>query len=412
MKPGYEVQAMKRKGSGNGGVDVRGNSIRIRFTFDGRRQQRTVKINGKALGATPISQQYAEDLLREIQEKIRHGTFVMADYFPDDPAKDDPGTSLSVGSQLDAWLKAQRIEGSTRAGYSSAIKFWKEVGVTLGKKDLALGDVPVRALHKSQILGALASRPDLSGKTVNNYVSVLREALALAVEDGLLIDNPAARIKRAKHQKEPPEPFSREESNLIIDYMEAHYPPAVWNLVEFWFWTGLRTSEIFGLQWSRVDLPAGNVLIADALVRGTFKDTTKTCVSRVVTLNARALAALKRQREHTQLKGEFVFLDPRYGTPWTEERAFRRSFWTPALKALGIRYRRPYNMRHSYATAMLMAGMNPAYCANQLGHSVEMFLRTYATWLDGAQNKLEMARLEKTLKDQKDFGSLVQDEEN
>jgi integrase len=46
---------------------------------------------------------------------------------------------------------------------------------------------------------------------------------------------------------------------------------------------------------------------------------------------------------------------------------------------------------------MLMAGMTPAFCAKQLGHSVEMFLRTYAKWIDGGQNALEMGRLEAAL---------------
>lgn len=70
---------------------------------------------------------------------------------------------------------------------------------------------------------------------------------------------------------------------------------------------------------------------------------------------------------------------------------------TPALKRLGIRYRRPYDVRHTYATVMLMAGMNPAFCARQLGHSVEMFHRTYAKWLDGEQNDREMERLEASI---------------
>lgn len=83
-----------------------------------------------------------------------------------------------------------------------------------------------------------------------------------------------------------------------------------------------------------------------------------------------------------------------YGQPWTDERAYRRSFWEPTLKRLGIRYRRPYNTRHTYATMMLMAGMTPAFCAKQLGHSIEMFLATYSKWLDGQQNDLEMRRLE------------------
>lgn len=64
---------------------------------------------------------------------------------------------------------------------------------------------------------------------------------------------------------------------------------------------------------------------------------------------------------------------------------------------MGIRYRRPYNMRHTYATAMLMAGMTPAFCAKQLGHSVEVFLNTYSKWMDGAQDDREMARLEAAL---------------
>ncbi|BAN25861.1 site-specific integrase [Caballeronia insecticola] len=76
------------------------------------------------------------------------------------------------------------------------------------------------------------------------------------------------------------------------------------------------------------------------------------------------------------------------------EEAFQRFYWASILKRLGIRYRRPYNMRHSYATSMLMAGMTPAFCARQLGHTVEMFLRTYAKWIDGSQNDLEMALLE------------------
>lgn len=93
----------------------------------------------------------------------------------------------------------------------------------------------------------------------------------------------------------------------------------------------------------------------------------------------RALGAINRQAKHTRMASEHVWLDPRCGIPWMDEQqAFRRHYWVPCLKRLGIRYRRPYNMRHSYATMMLMAGMNPAFCAKQLGHNIEMFLRTYS----------------------------------
>ena len=111
-------------------------------------------------------------------------------------------------------------------------------------------------------------------------------------------------------------------------------------------------------------------------MQGQEKNTTKTNIARLVLLNSRSIGALMRQRSLTQLAGDFVFVDPRYGTPWRDERAFRRSDWTPTLTALALRDRKPYNTRHSYATRMLMAGMTPAFCAAQLGHSVGMLLNT------------------------------------
>lgn len=372
---------MGRKGLGN--VEIHGESIRVRFTFDGKRHVKRITQDGVPLLPTAANLKFARRLADDIQRKIALGIFNMAETFPSASADG----SLTVGTQLDAWLSSQRIEASTRASYESAIRFWKA----------GIGDKTLRALRHSQILTVLARRPDLSGKTVNNYVSVLREALELAVTDGILEANAAAKIPRARHQKEPPDPYSRDELDTILADITTRHPGQVANMVEFWFWTGLRTSELFALSWENVDLARGTALIAEALVRGVHKDRTKTNVARTIKLNSRALDALQRQRAHTQLAGGAVFNDPRFGTPWVDERAFRRSFWTPTLKRLGIRYRRPYNMRHTYATVMLMAGMNPAFCARQLGHSVEMFHRTYAKWLDGEQNDREMERLEASI---------------
>lgn len=375
------------------GVEVRDGSIRLNFTFEGQRQRQTLLLNGKPLPPTPNNIKYAERVINEIRTKIKFGSFIMAEYFQ----VNGSANGLTVGAQLDTWMAGQRIENSTRAGYSSAVKFWKAAHYDEAKAT-KLGDLPLRRLVSSHIKIAIASKPALSGKTINNYVSVLRDALELAVTDRVLKDNPAASVKRAKYQKPLPDPFSAEERDKIIAKMAERYPGQVANLVEFWFWTGLRTGEMHGLSWRHVDLASGTILVTDTVVRGEEKDSTKTDLARTVRLNSRALAALQRQRQHTQMAEDGrVFHDPRYNEGWHEERAFRRSFWEPALKSLGIRYRRPYNCRHTYATAMLMAGMTPAFCAKQLGHSVEMFLKTYSKWIDGNQDAVEMARLEGTI---------------
>lgn len=365
------------------GIEVRESSIRLRFSVNGQKLAKTLMVNGEPMPPTQANLRYAERLMRDIRAAIRVGEFRMADFFQGEGVAE----GSTVEAQLKEWLDAQRIAPSTKAGYSSAVKFWAST----------IGDKPLPTLRTSHILKALADRPDLTGKTVNNYVSVLREAMELAVTDRLLASNPVQAVKRAKHQKDPPDPFTWEESDTIIAAIGQRYPGQVHNMAEFWFWTGMRTSEVFALRWANVDLASGTMLVSEANVRGHLK-TTKTSVARTVKLNSRALAAINRQRAFTQMSSDHVFHDPRYGSAWEDERAFRRSFWTPTLKALGIRYRRPYNLRHTYATQMLMAGMTPAFCAKQLGHSVEMFLRTYSKWLDGAQNDLEMARLEDALK--------------
>lgn len=347
---------MGRKGDG---VEIRDGSIRLGFTLEGVRQKHTLMVNNEPMAPTPANIKYAKRLGLEIREKIRAGTFSVVEYFP----ASGVASPTSVGAQLDAWLETEDIEGSTRSGYESAIRFWKA----------AFGDKALRALKLSDILRPVAARPDLTGKTKNNYVSVLNQALALAVTDGLLSSNPADKVPRYEHQKEPPDPFTAEERDRIIAEAHRRYPGQVANLIQFWFWSGLRTSELFALQWSKVGLAAAEILIDEALVKGERKGT-KTNQVRTLKLNSRALDAIKAQKAHTFLAGGDVFQDPRYSAGWVDERAFRRSFWTPILKALGIRYRRPYNCRHTYATTMLMAGMTPAFCARQLGHSIEIFL--------------------------------------
>ena len=64
-----------------------------------------------------------------------------------------------------------------------------------------------------------------------------------------------------------------------------------------------------------------------------------------------------------------------------------------AMEALGIRRRRQYATRHTYATACLMAGMTPMFVAKQLGHSLQVLLEIYARWIESDSDFLELDKL-------------------
>lgn len=368
------------------GVEVRPNSIRITFTWQGKQQRQTVTVGGTPLAPTPPNIRYAERLAAEIREKIRLETFSMVEYFP---SSGDTGALTTVDSQIQAWIAAKRITPSTKAAYSSAANFWAG----------ALPGAALKTLKHSQVMKAIADRPELSGKTLGNYLSVLRDAFSLAVRDGVISASPVDGVKGPAWQREPPDPFTADEREKLIALAAERYPGHIHNMLEFWFWTGLRTGELLGLRWDNVDISRKTILIKESVVRGERRASTKTSTARTVILNSRAFATLQRQRSLSQMSSESVFLDPRSLTPWEKEQPFRQNYWLPLLKALGMRYRRAYCCRHTYATAMLMVGMTPAFCARQMGHSVEVFLRTYSRWIDGQRDDLEMQRLEASLGD-------------
>jgi integrase len=88
------------------------------------------------------------------------------------------------------------------------------------------------------------------------------------------------------------------------------------------------------------------------------------------------------QKAQTYLKGEEIFQNPRTRERWTGDLAIRKRMWTRILKRAKVRYRYPYQMRHTYASMMLMAGESPQWIASQVGHTDWTFTaRTYSRFI-------------------------------
>jgi integrase len=70
-----------------------------------------------------------------------------------------------------------------------------------------------------------------------------------------------------------------------------------------------------------------------------------------------------------------------------------KKYFLAALERLKNRWRHQYDCRYTYATLCLMANMNTAFIANQLGHSVQMLLSTYAKWINSTSDWTELNKL-------------------
>jgi integrase len=115
-----------------------------------------------------------------------------------------------------------------------------------------------------------------------------------------------------------------------------------------------------------VDFQQGKILIREGRVLGRT-DIPKSAGSlRDIDMLPPVRQALMEQKAMSWLLGGFVFLDAKQQPVHHE--LFRMKVWEPLLRRLGVRYRPPYQMRHTFATLAISAGENINWVARMLGH--------------------------------------------
>ena len=146
--------------------------------------------------------------------------------------------------------------------------------------------------------------------------------------------------------------------------------------------TGLRPEEWAPLEWRDVDRRAGIVSVRRTVSDGEIVELGKTSKSRrQVPLSRRALAALDGTPR--RLDVPLVWPSPAGGLLRLDN--FRRREWSPAIEASGVeRPARIYDLRSTFASNALAAGVTVFELARVMGTSVAMIERHYGALLDGA----------------------------
>jgi integrase len=146
--------------------------------------------------------------------------------------------------------------------------------------------------------------------------------------------------------------------------------------------TGLRPEEWQAIERRDVDRAAGVLSVARTVSSGTVVELAKTARSRrQVPLTQRASAAL----DQLPPRLDTTLLFPAKGGGLLNVDNFRRREWAPAIDAAGVRKpARIYDLRSTFASDALAAGVSAFELARVMGTSIEMIERHYATLLDGA----------------------------
>jgi integrase len=233
----------------------------------------------------------------------------------------------------------------------------------LGKATAALGEVRLIDLTPERVCTWRMTIPE-----GHRYeaTQALRQVLSRAVAWDLLDYNPAKRgvpnpLRRSLEKR----PF---ESWQEIELVAAQLGPVYGAMVVFAAATGLRPAELFALEHRDLHLEEGVVYVRRAYANGRVKHVKTRRSMRGVPLQGMALDALRRLPPRS---GPLVFPGPRGG--YIDLRNFRHRHWRPALRAAGIEpLRQPYDLRHTYATFALRAGLSAFALSRYMGTSLAM----------------------------------------
>lgn len=365
-----------------GTVNQRGGKLFIDFRYHGLRCREYTKLD-----ETPTNRRRLKKLVERIEAEILLGSFDYANYFPNSKR----ATEFSSINQRKArnLSRTPRFADFTETWFAEMSAQWrkshtKSSRLTLDKYLLPeFGNEPIDTIKKADILAfraKLVSMPgslrakQMSASRINHIMMPLRMILNEAADRYEFV-TPWQNIKPLKVPRTEVEPFSLDQVKTILERVRPDFR----NYYTVRFFTGLRTAEIDGLMWSKIDFQRRQILIHHAWVEGEFVPTKNDGSYRAVDMSSMVYEALRDQHQVTSDK-PYVFCNSN-GQPLSHQTVTNK-VWHPLLRHLGFNKRRPYQTRHTAATLWLAAGEAPEWIAKQMGHSTtEMLFKVYSRYV-------------------------------
>ena len=380
------------------GVRAKGTDrIEFEFHFEGARYRPTLK---RVPNEANLRRAYKQ--LVDIKNRIRLGIFKFEEEFPNYRYKDglttttcgkEDGSAETCNEVFDRFIAHCELRVNKDDMAFSTLEGYREILDRVFRPEI--GEESFKEVIYSRLAEVVANNTkDTKKKTYNNITSAVRTAFKFGYKDLPGKSNPAVALPSFRiTAKDRPkvDPFAIQDAELIIAASHRLHGEWYGNYEEFRFFTGLRQSEQFALEVGDCDLANGKISVTKAVVETQRKNRTKTNQDREITLCPRALQVLRAQfalREHMVadglIKHNLVFFSA-VGEP-LETTYLPYNRWTEVLETLpSVRFRKPYNARHSYTSWRLMIGHNRLLVAYEDGHSVTTMERTYAAWTKGAK---------------------------
>jgi site-specific recombinase XerD len=273
-------------------------------------------------------------------------------------------TEVMEGKKLPEKLRARKVGFAELAKdaleYSRAHKrSFRDDEIRMAKLTDWLRDRPAESVTPQEIERWLSAKSTLKPATLNRYRALLSLVYRLGMQNGKVKLNPARLVRQRKENNGRIRFLSAEEEQALRTVMLEKYLKDLPQL-ELALHTGLRLSEQFGLTWDCVDFDRRTLTIP----------LSKNGELRHVPLNDDALAALRVTQQCSNYQ-PYVFLN-RYG----QRLVSPRDWFDPAVKAAGLNDFTWHCLRHTFASRLVMAGIDLRTVQELMGHkTIQMTVR-------------------------------------
>jgi len=197
----------------------------------------------------------------------------------------------------------------------------------------------------------------VSAATVNRELQVFKRMFNLAIQWKKAQANPVREVKFLKEERKPDRVLTQEEEDKRLASSASHVRMAVVLALH----TGMRLGKVLGLAWSDINLRENFIMVVKA----------KGSKTRSIPINRVLREALLEFRKPAG-KGTYLFFNDRTGKPI---QAIKTGF-VKAVRRAGIPHCCFHDLRHTFATRLVLAGVDLATVSELLGHSsIEMTMR-------------------------------------
>ncbi|MEI6124982.1 MAG: site-specific integrase [Pseudomonadota bacterium] len=242
----------------------------------------------------------------------------------------------------------------------------------------------------------------LSAATVETAHSIINGVFDEAIDDEIVKACPATGLLKKvlpphkKRNKKEADPFDAEERKRFAEILKKKYSLCVQLIFKVMLYGGFRLGEVLAMRLRYLDLVKMTYLVSESYKRYRFGKPKKG-KKRLVDLPTFLIEDLKQYilnlKKESLQKGnggevDLLFQDPaeRNGWPYSQGKIGR--LLKKICTAAELRVRNPHDLRHTYATTLLMAHQSPAYVQKQMGHeSIQTTVDTYGHWIPGDGRK-------------------------